>query len=167
MSTLPESACGCGESLTIAQGYSHSQCETCGDYWFPTSIENSEDAICPTEKTTPFACPRCDLELEVGTIGKSEVCFCKSCRGFVVDLESLGHIIAFRRSNYRGPEDSPVPVDFKELDVRATCPACFAYLDAHHYHGPGNIVIDTCMQCKLAWLDHGELSKITRASGKR
>ena len=32
---------------------------------------------------------------------------------------------------------------------------------------PGNIVIDTCIGCKLAWLDHGELSKIVRAPGRR
>jgi Zn-finger nucleic acid-binding protein len=40
-------------------------------------------------------------------------------------------------------------------------------MEAHHYCGPGNIVIDTCMHCNLAWLDHGELSKITRSPGRR
>lgn len=167
MSTMPVSNCGCGDAFTVAPGFSHSKCETCGDFWFPTSIENSEDAIVPQNRTTPFACPRCEIDLVVGKTGNTEVCFCQTCRGFVVDSESLGHLIAFRRASYKGPDDVPTPANFRDLDVRATCPACFAYLDAHHYFGPGNIVIDTCMQCKLAWLDHGELSKIIRASGKR
>ncbi|WP_238381228.1 zf-TFIIB domain-containing protein [Mariniblastus fucicola] len=85
----------------------------------------------------------------------------------MIDSESLGGVIQMRRSAYRGPEDSPVPVNFNELDLHSTCPACFSTMEAHHYCGPGNIVLDTCMKCKLAWLDHGELSKITRAPGRR
>jgi len=31
------------------------------------------------------------------------------------------------------------------------------------YGGPGNIIIQGCGQCKLIWLDFGELSRIVRA----
>ena len=167
MSTSLQTACDCGSPLIIPKGYTHAQCQACQNFWFPTTIEASEDAIVPTGRTTPFSCPRCSVDLEIGTIGKTEVCFCSTCRGFVIDSESLGGVINWRRAQYRGPDDQPVMVNVNELDVHGTCPACFAVMEAHHYCGPGNIVLDTCLGCKLAWLDHGELSKITRASGQR
>jgi Zn-finger nucleic acid-binding protein len=36
-------------------------------------------------------------------------------------------------------------------------------MDAHFYAGPGNVVMDSCEVCDLNWLDHGELSRISRA----
>lgn len=167
MSLTTSSNCNCGSLLVATHGYSHTQCGACGSFWFPTPIEKSEDAIVPQNRKTPFDCPRCEVELEVGKIANTEVCFCPTCRGFVIDSESLGGLIEARRSSYAGPEDKPRPADFRELDVHGNCPACFAKMEAHHYCGPGNIILDTCMQCKLAWLDHGELSKIARAAGQR
>jgi Zn-finger nucleic acid-binding protein len=35
----------------------------------------------------------------------------------------------------------------------------------HKYMGPGNIIIDTCNDCDLIWLDFGELSKVVAAPG--
>jgi Zn-finger nucleic acid-binding protein len=31
---------------------------------------------------------------------------------------------------------------------------------AHLYAGPGNVVIDSCEQCQVNWLDGGELRRI-------
>ena len=167
MSSALLTTCQCGTALTTKKGYAHAQCVACGIFHFPTTIENSEDAVIPQNRKTPFSCPRCQVDLEVGKIANTEVCFCPSCRGFVIDADSLGGIIRARRFSWEGREDQPSPVDFRELDVHGTCPACYAVMEAHHYCGPGNIVLDTCMLCKLAWLDHGELSKITRAAGSR
>jgi len=36
----------------------------------------------------------------------------------------------------------------------------------HPYYGPGNVVIDSCGQCELIWLDFGELEQIVAAPGK-
>lgn len=166
MSSATAPTCGCGQILQ-KPGFSHAVCEGCGDYWFPESIEASQDGIVPQNRSTPFSCPRCSVDLEVGKIGKTEVCYCPTCRGFVIDSESLGGVIHAYRSNYQGPEDRPTPADQRELDVHGMCPACFAIMEAHHYGGPGNIVLDTCIGCKLAWLDHGELAKIMRAPGER
>lgn len=167
MNSAIQNACKCGSPLIIPTGFAHSQCQVCQNYWFPTPIEASQDAIVPLGRTAPFSCPRCSVDLEVGKIGKTEVCFCPKCRGFVIDSESLGGVIQMRRSQYAGPVDKPVLVDPNELDVHSTCPACYAKMEAHHYCGPGNIILDTCVGCKLAWLDHGELSKIMRAPGER
>lgn len=36
----------------------------------------------------------------------------------------------------------------------------------HPYYGPGNVVIDTCEDCNIVWLDFGELSQIVDAPGR-
>jgi Zn-finger nucleic acid-binding protein len=36
-------------------------------------------------------------------------------------------------------------------------------MDTHPYLGPGHIVIDSCSECGLNWLDSGELMRIVRA----
>jgi Zn-finger nucleic acid-binding protein len=39
-------------------------------------------------------------------------------------------------------------------------------MDTFEYNGPGNIVIDTCHENDLIWLDYGELSKVVDAPGR-
>jgi Zn-finger nucleic acid-binding protein len=34
---------------------------------------------------------------------------------------------------------------------------------AHIYGGPGNVVIDSCENCQVNWLDHGELRRMALA----
>ena len=36
----------------------------------------------------------------------------------------------------------------------------------HPHMGPGTIVIDTCDQCNLIWLDPGEFLRVINAPGK-
>ena len=40
-------------------------------------------------------------------------------------------------------------------------------MDAHFYAGPGNVVIDSCEECSLIWLDRGELMHIVHAPDDR
>lgn len=167
MLTLIPSECKCGAVLRTRPGYQHVQCDSCSRFHFATSIEESPDAIKPLGRETAFHCLRCSVPLEVGRLDNTEVCFCPTCRGFVIDSNSLGALIQFRRASWTGPDDPPVRVDVNELKLKASCPACEQQMEAHHYYGPGNIILDTCNVCELAWLDHGELSKIVRAFGKR
>ncbi|MDG1874732.1 MAG: zf-TFIIB domain-containing protein [Mariniblastus sp.] len=146
----------------------HLHCAACNTFSFPNELEESFETIKPSGKVTAFQCPICDVGLESGTLfDNTEVCFCRNCRGFVVDTASFGLMATQVRSLYTGLEDQPIPIDPKQLDIHQPCPVCSEDMDAHPYYGPGNIVLDTCMQCKLVWLDHGELGRIIRAPGKR
>ena len=154
--------------MSKVHGQSHHHCKPCNLFAFPTDMQNSEEPIEPQGKTTDFQCPKCVVSLEVGIIhGNSQVCFCNNCRGFVTSTESLGSIINNLRRDYQGEDDRPVAIDPKELDDFDECPACLTRMDSHPYYGPGNVVLNTCIHCKLAWLDHGELAKIIRAPGPR
>ncbi len=43
------------------------------------------------------------------------------------------------------------------------CPQCHGRMDAHFYCGPGNVVVDSCDQCFLVWMDRGKLKHIASA----
>jgi Zn-finger nucleic acid-binding protein len=154
--------------MSQVHGQSHFHCPTCNTYEFPTEIQNSPEAIEPQGRITEFQCPKCELPLEVGLIHDQwQVCFCNNCRGFVTSSQTLGQLANQLRAAYQGPDDQPQPIDPDELEISERCPACLDSMEAHPYYGPGNVVIDTCRTCELAWLDHGELSKIVRAPGLR
>ena len=38
-------------------------------------------------------------------------------------------------------------------------------METHPYYGPGNVIIDSCGDCDLIWLDAGELKQIEHAPG--
>jgi len=40
-------------------------------------------------------------------------------------------------------------------------------METHFYAGPGNVVMDSCENCELIWLDRGELMHIARAPDSR
>jgi len=161
--------CGsCSGVMLPVYGQSHFHCQGCNTYDFPTGINQTEESITPTGKKTGFDCPRCQVSLEVGTLnGGVQVCFCQNCRGYVVDNDTFGHLAITLRGNYSGADDKPTPIDPKQLDDTQTCPACLYKMDAHPYYGPGSVVIDSCIHCRLVWLDHGELGRIIRAPGPR
>ena len=158
----------CNATLTPVGGQNYHRCDVCQSYQFPTDIESAEDSIKPTGKLTAFQCPKCKQALEVGSLrGMVDVCFCPNCRGYVIDSETLGSLVNELRQAYQGPDDTPRPLDSRELDQPVVCPACRETMDAHPYYGPGNSVLDSCIHCKLAWFDHGELARIVRAPGLR
>ena len=119
-------------------------------------------------KSTAFFCPVCpDQNLEVATISKTQICGCRSCRGFLVDGHSLAGLIEAFRAEYRGADAQPELMDQKALQENMACPTCTGVMYTHAYHGPGNAVINSCSTCQLNWLDEGEFSSIIRAPGKR
>lgn len=158
----------CSGTMTQVYGQSHHHCSECNVYSFPKPIDQTIEAIKPTGKKSDFKCPQCDINLEVGLLGNTmQVCFCGNCRGYVVDNASFGVLATAMRDAYQGPDDRPQPIDPEQLDISTRCPACFETMQAHPYYGPGCVVLDTCMHCQLAWLDHGELGRIIRAPGVR
>ena len=158
----------CQATAVKVRNQNHHHCQTCNTFQFSTSIETAEDSIVPAGNLTEFQCPKCEIALEVGKLrGMVDVCFCNNCRGFVIDGETLGEIVSELRGSYEGKDDQPRPIDPSEMEDRSPCPACGDLMDAYPYYGPGNVIIDGCMHCKLTWFDQGELARIVRAPGVR
>jgi Zn-finger nucleic acid-binding protein len=62
-----------------------------------------------------------------------------------------------------GAGAAPVAGDKDDLRRKINCPQCHRPMDAHFYAGPGNVVIDSCEECCLIWLDRGALMRIVHA----
>lgn len=147
----------------------HYRCAACNRFSFPTTLEQSGDAIQSLDRVTTFHCPCCSgTAMKVGKLQEmAEVCFCPNCRGFVIDSATFGHVLAELRSRYTGSDDQPVPLCPTELHQQKNCPACGDQMEVYPYHGAGNSVIDSCRHCQLIWFDCGEFSRLVRAPGRR
>ena len=157
----------CTGPMLQVYGQTHFHCVSCNAFGF-TDDSLAIEKIEPLGKETDFQCPKCNQALAVGLLHESvQVCFCENCLGYVIDNQSFGALAMELRRQYTGPDDAPKPIDPRQLDDCEPCPACLETMQVHPYYGPGSIVIDTCMHCQLAWLDHGELSRIVRAPGPR
>jgi Zn-finger nucleic acid-binding protein len=91
---------------------------------------------------------------------------CSNCRGLLFNRSLFRDVVGTRRSRTKGPPEPFNTFDPKELDRKTFCPICEKKMETFQYLGPGNIVIDTCHQDDLIWLDFGELSKVVNAPGR-
>lgn len=112
-------------------------------------------------------CPDCRTSLVHATAAGAKVIGCPTCRGLFLAGEDFALLVRSLRSAYRGPDVIPHPIDPDQAHPPRECPACAAVMDAHPYAGPGNAVIDACRECRMVWLDHGELQQIVQAPGRR
>ena len=127
----------------------------------------SSDGIVISERAADVVCPRCNREMFFGELLKTKVVVCSICQGVVIQCGELGALVELLRRDYAGSDDPPRPLDPQELEVAVPCPACGSTMEVHPYGGPGNIVIDSCAECQIVWLDGAELSRIIRGSGRR
>jgi Zn-finger nucleic acid-binding protein len=141
-------------------------CQYCGTFDF---IETpAVDGIQVLERSVEaLPCPLCRVPLAKSLLDETHVIeHCERCRGLLIARAGFADAVGRRRGRASGPPAPPVPIDRRELNRRLVCPSCHEQMDVHPYYGPGNVVIDTCSQCDLLWLDFGELSQITDAPGR-
>ena len=126
------------------------------------------DRLDLTDLTTDRSCPDCDRPLvEVRGAGDG-VAACRECEGVAVPRSSLRPLIEARRQSYTGADAEPRPIDQTELAAPTRrCPGCRRPMEVHPYFGPGSVVIDSCDDCAIAWLDVSELTQIEQAPGPR
>ena len=90
---------------------------------------------------------------------------CPKCRGLLFNRTTFRDAIVFHRSRTQRPPDPINTFDPLELERIMYCSVCSKKMETFQYLGPGNIVIDTCHDCDLIWLDFGELKKVVNAPG--
>lgn len=134
----------------------------------PVAPAPAGDAIEPLGKASSFQCQKCEaVELEIGRIQSTEVCFCDQCGGCLVDRVSFGELVALLRSRYKGADSGPVAFNPQWLQRQMDCPVCLDPMAAALFCGPGNVVVLTCEGCKISWVEKGDFSRIVRAPGRR
>lgn len=156
----------CGAPMDLFDRRRYYFCRYCGTFEFIAGADL--DGVRVLEQTDPArACPLCAAPLARALLDDSRrVEHCERCRGLLMARDTFADAVAARRAREHGPPAAPLPLDRKELARVLPCPVCRTPMDVHPYHGPGNVVIDSCVRCDLVWLDHGELRQITDAPGR-
>ncbi|MFO0978202.1 MAG: zf-TFIIB domain-containing protein [Planctomycetaceae bacterium] len=164
--TIAISCQKCGGVSNVVAGQSYYRCQFCTSLVQP--VEISADRILPTGQTLESCCPCCDISLQSGMMEGRNVLFCGDCFGLLLRNVDFGAIVSERVSRRVGVEPAePRPIDPVAYERRVSCPSCKTKMDVHPYYGPGNVVVDTCCECGLIWLDHGEVTRVEQASGVR
>lgn len=160
----------CDLSMKLIEKSDRFICEKCqhSEPANPVPPPSSNSSVKPLGRSATFFCQVCEtVQLEIGQVGNTEVCFCKGCGGFAIDRASLGDLIEYLRFRYEGPDNTPIALDPQQLGLDITCLACENSMETMAYCGPGNVAISTCETCKLSWLTESDLDRIVRAPGVR
>ncbi len=155
----------CGAPTTLFRERDYYHCEHCGSYHFPNATLEGLRIL--GENTDGIHCPQCNISLNLVTVDDYYRGFhCRNCRGLMFNRTRFREVVDSRRSRDKTP---PAPVSLfnpTELERQSECPICLQKMETFQYNGPGNIVIDTCHQDDLIWLDYGELTKVVEAPGR-
>jgi len=153
----------CGAPLVLVWEKEYFHCEYCNTLHFP---EANKDYVKSLEQPSELNCPICQQPLVQALLDQTHVLHCPKCKGLLVDTFSFFATILFIRGRVNGPELPPRPLQKSDLQREVKCPKCHQKMDTHPYAGPGNIVIDSCNECALNWLDYGEFYRIVNAYGR-
>jgi Zn-finger nucleic acid-binding protein len=151
---------GCGAPMSLDAGKDFLACEYCGTTHFP---DPNPDGVRVLDEPSDELCPRCSVPLVQAAIAGERVLYCQRCHGLLIDMDVFLAVVEDLRSRHATSEYAGVQPDWGALDRRTKCPKCAKEMDTHPYGGPGNVIIDTCENCSLNWLDYGELQHIVRA----
>lgn len=150
----------CGAPMSVEEGQDFFHCGYCGSYDFP---DPNQDGVSLLDEVSPFDCPLCRKPLVSATVKNVHILSCPNCRGNLVEQSKMLPILSQARSLDSTSETSYSPQKKSELSRTLICPSCQKIMNAYPYGGPGNIIIQGCEQCRLIWLDFGELSRIIHA----
>ena len=157
------SCSSCGAALRIDRGLDLLVCEYCG------SQEESPAVIARIEVLgeSARACPVCAIPLSDSRLECYRLLF-RGCHGMLIDMNLFALVIEAAREAEGRVSDAVLSRRQNPRERTLDCPACRKPMLSHVYAGPGNLVIDTCEECLVNWLDAGELRRIARApSGPR
>ena len=155
----------CGAPITLRPDTEGFRCEYCHAVFYPGEEDDgvviAEADAGPAEGAPGLACPVCAQALVDATITKVQVRYCTQCRGILLRMGALPSLIEARRAGAQAAVQTPP--DRGDLQRTVQCPQCRRRMDTHFYAGPGNVIVDSCGDCGLLWLDRGELTRMAHA----
>ena len=134
-------------------------CDFCGNIHVP---DVNADGIRVFDEPAMLACPVCSVQLVHAAAAGRRIRYCNRCHGMLIQMDIFMAIVQDLRSR-RETTASAHPIDWKALDRHINCPGCGQAMDTHPYAGGGAVIIDSCENCSLNWLDYSELDRIVRA----
>lgn len=154
----------CGAPMHLVRDRDYWVCDFCATFHFP---QESPEGVRVLGEASHLPCPICHIELVSAAVEQVPVLTCTKCKGILAKPENFRKIVDLRRRASAKQEHVLHPLDRTELERVVSCPHCAQPMDVHPYYGPGNAVVDSCGNCALIWLDHGELNVIVTAPEER
>jgi Zn-finger nucleic acid-binding protein len=138
-------------------------CDYCGNIHFP---ETNEDGVRVLEEPSTRSCPICRIPLVHAAVAGQRILYCGRCRGMLIGMNVFMTIVQDLRSRRETSAHTVRPPDWNEINRRLPCPQCNQQMDSHPYGGGGGIIIQSCENCWLNWLDYSELERVVRAKDR-
>src|ERR1017187_7736235 len=157
----PMNCPSCGAPMRLKPDMESFRCDYCQSVYFP---EKNDDGVRVLDEPSGQNCPLCNIPLVHAAIAKVRIIYCTGCHGMLVSMPVFEVLVEELQADAGGRASTVQPAsDSEDLRRKINCPQCHRPMDAHFYAGPGNVVIDSCEECCLIWLDRGELMRIARA----
>jgi Zn-finger nucleic acid-binding protein len=153
----------CGAPIVLKPDTEGYKCDYCHAVFFPGEEEDGVQVVGEQpDAALSLACPVCSQPLVKAIIAKLPVLYCTECHGLLMRMGTLPDLTDALRATIPTPavQTPPDPGDMKRA---IQCPQCHRRMDTHFYAGPGNVIVDSCGNCFLLWLDRGELMRIVHA----
>lgn len=143
-------------------------CEFCGGFALPdNAVADTEIQILKESEEGSIVCSICYVPLALATLEGARFLYCQTCHGVLLPRQSFPQLIDSLTRKAVPTEYHPQPIDQRELERTIDCPHCTGAMEVHPYYGPGNVVIDSCHQCRMIWLDHGEIDIVAQAKADK
>jgi Zn-finger nucleic acid-binding protein len=152
--------------MQLKAGMDRYKCDYCHSVYFPDKNDDGVRVLSDQSDPSIQNCPVCNIALKLAALDKFRILYCIPCHGMLIPMEEFQVLIDDLRAQQRDTVVSAAP-DKGDLRRKIACPQCHHAMEAHFYAGPGNVVIDSCDECSVNWLDHGELMRIVHAPDER
>jgi Zn-finger nucleic acid-binding protein len=154
----------CGAPVALQPDTEGFKCDYCHSVFFPGEEEDGvQFLLTQVDPSLSLACPVCSLPLGHAAIAKIPVLCCSECHGLLMPMNELVSLIDALRAVCEKVPAVQIPPDQDDLKRTLQCPQCHCRMETHFYAGPGNVIVDSCSDCLLIWLDRGEPSRIAHA----
>jgi Zn-finger nucleic acid-binding protein len=147
----------CGAVLRLEEGKDYLTCNYCRNMHFP---ELNDDGVRVLGEEAEQFCPICRIPLLHASVEGMRMLSCGQCRGILLNMNVFVDAVDALRVNLGRTSPIKQTISPKDLERVVRCPRCHARMDTHLYGGPGRIIIDSCSDCRLIWLDFGELRRV-------
>jgi len=154
----------CGGPMRLEPARDFLTCDYCRSLHFP---DPNADGVRVLGEPSEQQCPYCATPLTHASVAGRRLLYCERCRGLLVNMDVFMAVTEELRSRHPSSAYVGEQPDWSNLERKTLCPQCGRIMNTHGYAGPGNVIIDSCSECRVIWLDHGELQRIFRAPDRR
>jgi Zn-finger nucleic acid-binding protein len=148
----------CGATVRLDRDRDLMICDYCGSQSTPPV---DEDGVQVTGETTS-PCGICHTPLSTARIEARDLLYCTKSHGILVSMDDFGLMIEDLREHRCRAAALLTPRGPAEFGHDLRCPLCKGAMNYHAYGGGdiGNVMIDSCEDCCVVWLDRGVLGRI-------